>query len=275
MNKLQLLIVEDEEQDLENCRDAVDDYKRDKERDIELVECRTLGEALEKLNGSFDGAIIDLMLSGQAEAGRQVIKEIRKLFFRIPIFIYTGAPGDWDESIDGIEVFLKSDTTYYDLLDEFWDTYDTGLTRIMGGGGKIEELLGKVFLENLLLQRKKWVFYGKTDLKRTENALLRYTLNHLLQLLEEDEEHCFPEEVYLYPHVSEKITTGSIVKEKMSDQPFVILSPACDLVIRQSGEFKTDCILLVEIEAENDIVNDALDGIRRKRRREDKLKTVF
>lgn len=275
MNKLRLLIVEDAEQDLGSCREAVEDYKRDKEREIELVECKTLDEALEKLDNSFDGAIIDLTLSGQADAGSQVIEEIRTSFFRIPIFIFTGDPGARDESIEGIEIFIKSETDYYNLLDEFWDTYETGLTRIMGGGGKIEGLLGKVFLENLLLQRTKWVSYGKTDLKRTENALLRYTLNHLLQLLEEDEERCFPEEVYLYPHVSEKITTGSIVKEKTSDQLFVILSPACDLVIRQSGEFKTDRILLVEIEAENDIVNDALDGIKRQRSREDKLKTVF
>lgn len=274
MSKLRLLIVEDEERDLRACRDSVERYIDEKNRDIELVECKTLDEALQQLDNSFDGAIIDLTLGDEDDAGNQVIEDIRKSFFRIPIFIFTGR-NTLSENIDGIEVFRKDEFTYYDLLDKFCETYDTGLTRMMGGSGKIEDLLGKVFLDNLLLQRKKWVSYGKKDLERTEKALLRHTLNHLLQLLEEGEENCFPEEVYLYPHVSTDITTGSIVKEKSSDQWFVILSPACDLVRRgENGEFKTDRILLVEIEVENDIVNDALDDIKRKRSREDKLKAV-
>ena len=203
MSKLRILIVEDEEQDLRTCRDSVDRYIDEKNRDIELVECKTLDEAQEQLDNSFDGAIIDLTLGDEDDAGNQVIEEIRKSFFRIPIFIFTGRD-TLNQSIKGIEVFRKDEFTYYDLLDKFCETYDTGFTRMMGGNGEIEELLGKVFLENLLLQRKKWVSYGKADLERTEKALLRYTLNHLLQLLEEGDERCFPEEVYLYPPCIER-----------------------------------------------------------------------
>ena len=100
-----------------------------------------------------------------------------------------------------------------------------------------------------------------------EEALLRYALNHLFQLLEEGDESCFPEEAYLYPHVSEDSTTGSIVKEKTNDQLFVVLSPACDLVLR-NGKSNTDHILLVEIES----VNDALEGSRNKNRVESLVK---
>ena len=135
----------------------------------------------------------------------------------------------------------------------------------MGGRGEIEKLLNKVFLKNLLPQRKKWVSYGAKDSERTERALLRYALNHLFQLLEEGEENCFPEEVYLHPPLSENITTGSIVKEKTNDQQFAVLSPACDLVIRgENGKSNTDHILLVEIES----VDDALEGKNNKSRRE-------
>ena len=268
MNKLRILIVEDEEQDLSTCRDSVERYIDEKNRAIELVECKTLDEALEQLDNSFDGAIIDLTLGDEDDAGDQVIEEIRKSFFRIPIFIFTGRD-TLNQSIEGIEVFTKDEFTYYNLLDKFWDIYDTGLTRIMGGRGEIEKLLSKVFLENLLPQIETWVSYGKEDSERTEKALLRYTLNHLFQLLEEGDERCFPEEVYLYPHVSKNITTGSIVKEKTSNQPFVVLSPACDLVIEQdSGTFRTDHILLVEIES----VDDALEGRRNKNRVESLVK---
>jgi len=86
----------------------------------------------------------------------------------------------------------------------------------------------------------------------------------LFQLLEDDDENYFPEEVYLYPHASKHITTGSIVREKTGHQSFVVLSPACDLAIRQDGKSNTDHILLVEIES----MDDALEGKNNKGSRE-------
>ena len=279
MNKLRLLIVEDDDQELESFKDDLTDYTHEKKRDIDLVACQTLAESLNTLDNSFDGAIIDLKLvNHRSNEGNQVVERIRESFFRIPIAIFTGNPGEWDHNLNEkiilIDVFTKGEIGHYELLDRFWEIYNTGLTRIMGGRGVIEENLSKVFLENLLPQIDKWISYAETDSERTEKALLRYTLNHLLQLLEEDEERCFPEEFYLHPPVSESITTGSIVKEKDSDQPSVVLSPACDLVIRRNGEFKTDRILLVEIEGENDVVDIALNGIRRKQSKENKLRDV-
>ena len=243
VKKLRLLIVEDVEQELESFRDDLEDYTREKKRDIELVECKTLEDALDKLDNSFDGAIIDLKLANhRSNEGSQVIEKIRESFFRIPIAIFTGNPGDWNHDLNEktmlIDVFTKGETGYYELLDRFWEIYNTGLTHIMGGRGLIEQQLSEVFLKNLLPQIQAWVSYGTEDSERTEKALLRYALNHLFQLLEEDEERYFPEEFYLHPPVSKEITTGSIVKEKSSDQSFIVLSPACDLVIRRNGEFK-------------------------------------
>ena len=111
----------------------------------------------------------------------------------------------------------------------------------------------------ILSQMDTWISYAEADSERTEKALLRYAPNHLLQLLEENEEDCFPEEVYLYPSVLDRITTGSIVTT--DDQWFVVLSPACDLVPRgKNGILNTDCILLVEI----DSVEQVLGGSKSK-----------
>ena len=266
MNKLRLLIVEDVEQELESFRDDLEDYTQEKKRDIDLVECKTLEEALNTLDNSFDGAIIDLKLENhRSNEGNQIVEKIRESFFRIPIAIFTGNPGDWDHNLDEktmlIDVFTKGETGYYELLDRFWEIYNTGLTHIMGGRGAIEQRLNDVFLKNLLPQIKRWISYGETDPKRTERALLRYTLNHLLQLLEEDKEDCFREEVYLYPSVLDRITTGSMIK--IDDQWFVVLSPACDLVPRgENGVRNTDYILLVEIES----VDKVLAGSKSKGR---------
>ena len=273
MNPLRLLIVEDYEQDLEDFRETVAIYAVDKDRDIEVVECTNLDEAMGKLDPSFDGAIIDIELSTQddkVDEGNQLIRQIAESYFRIPIFVYTANPTRVDESIEGIDVYIKGKSEYSDLLDRFWAVYDTGLTRIMGGRGKIEELLSRIFRKNLTPRRDNWIERSKNEgQSRTERALLRYTLNHMLHLLDDDGESCFPEEVYLSPPLLDGITTGSIVKDKSDNQQFAILSPACDLVIRgQNGKPNTDYILLVEIES----VDDALDGSRNKNRVESLVK---
>ncbi len=274
MKKLRLLIVEDVEEELDSCRDDVADYNRDQDRNIELVECKTLDEALEKLDNSFDGAFIDLKLTPIGDEGNQVIERMRQTSSRIPIFIFTGNPGTWNDSVKDIKIYRKGAIGYYELLEKFCETYDTGLTRIMGGRGIMEESLTEVFFKNLLPQAETWVSYGKEYLEeepeRTERALLRHTLNHLLTLLDEGDENYFPEEVYLCPPMSEKFTTGSIVTAE--DQWFVVLSPACDLVIKKSGEFRTDCVLCVEIENTNDILDKVLTkaGIKRMRDADEK-----
>ena len=279
MNKLRLLFVEDSPQDIETFRDMLGEYKDETKRDIDPVECITSDqaeEALENLDGSFDGAIIDLKLGDRGDEGNKLIKKIEKSFFRIPIFIFTARPSNVDESVEGVEVYTKGEIDYYGLLDRIWSIYETGLTHIMGGRGKMEKVLSKVFKKNIFPKMDKWIEHSeKYGRDKTERALMRYTLSHLLHLLDEGQEHFFPEEFYLDPPMSEHITTGSIVKENVSNQLYVVLSPACDLVIRSDSKIKTDRILLVKIEQENNIVDEALTEIMKmsnNRRKKEKVK---
>lgn len=255
MSALRLLIVEDEQSALDAWDTSIDRYLHEKNRKIKPICFRTVEEALDGLDHTFDGAIIDLKLAEQGDEGTQVIREIGKQLFRIPIFILTGVPDNLpedfrQENANIIGVFIKgeAEAEYDKLLDRLWSIYKTGLTRIMGGRGKIEESLSKVFLKNLLPHLETWEFYGKEDPARTEKALLRHTLNHLSQLLEEDGESCFPEEMYLAPPLNQDIQPGSIVKEKKNDRWFVVMNPACDLVVRGNCERNTDRVLVVEVD---------------------------
>ena len=272
---MKILLVEDAAEQQRAFKDSVDVLKDRNDLNVEYEIAEDISGALNKIDSSYDGAIIDLWLGNDEEGGNEIVRQLGGSFTRIPIIFVTAFVNSVKDHPSVIKTRNRYEGTYESDLLLFEEICNTGLTRIMGGRGLIEQRLSEVFLKNLLPQIETWVSYGETDSERTEKALLRYALNHLFQLLEEGDESCFPEEVYLSPPLLDAITTGSIVKEKTCDQPFVILSPACDLVIRQNGEFKTDRILLVEIEAENDIVNDALDGIRRQRSREDKLKAVF
>lgn len=255
MRNLKLLLIEDEESAVEACRTSVERYMHEKERPIKLCVCESVRKAKERLDNSFDGAIIDLKLSDEEDGGVQVVQEIEESLLRLPVFVLTGYPNYLDEDFrqsntNIIRVFVKGepDAEYDQILDRLWSIYETGLTRIMGGRGKIEDSLSKVFLKNLLPHMETWESYGKVDPKRTEKALLRHTLNHLSQLLEEDMKSCFPEEMYLAPPLNQDIRPGSIVKEKKNDRWFVVMNPACDLVVRGNCERNTDRVLVAEVD---------------------------
>lgn len=256
MNSIKLLVVEDDPQDIDTCRSSVERFRIEKQREVELVECENVDEAIKKLDNTFDGAIIDLRLGDEGNEGNEVVQKINERQYRFPIAILTGTPSSADLEFSYIGVFKKGGpgSAYYDLLDRFWRINDTGLNRILGGRGIIESRLGEVFQCNILPQIEKWEVYGQADSNRTENALLRHTLNHLVQLIDEEVEDYFPEEFYLYPHPSGKIRTVSILKEKSSEKWFVVMSPDCDLVVRASGKRNTDTVLVVEVVPANEVL---------------------
>ena len=112
-------------------------------------------------------------------------KRLEDRFSVSQFFIFTANRGDIDYSLEGVEIHLKGDFGYYELLDRVWNIYETGLTHIMGSRGKMEELLSKVFKKNIFPQIDKWIKHSERDGRdKTKRALMRYTLSHLYHLLE-------------------------------------------------------------------------------------------
>lgn len=277
MSDLKILLVEDSVDQQAIFKDSVKVFN-DKNNDICAVTfeiAESLSEAMSKIDGSFDGAIVDLKLGNDDEGGNTVVRQFSETLTRVPVIFVTGFVDLVEEHPSIIHKRARGSESYESDLSMLKGISDTGITRIMGGRGIIEKTLSTVFLKNLLPYRDKWVAYGKIDSSRTEKALLRHALSHLLQLLDDDADRCFPEEVYLTPPLTEKKRTGSVVKELSGEHWFVILNPACDLVIRKNGNCKTDRILLVEIEKENNVTVLALDGITKDKKKKEKLQAVF
>ena len=251
ISDLRLLIVEDDERDLATFRGTTERYEDEKTKSIDLVECKSLAEAKSKVDNTFDGAIIDLKLGMEGGEGNQVASQINKEKFPIPIAILTGTPEVVDPTIPYVGVFTKGepDAAFDKLLDLFGEICQTGVTRILGGRGTIQAMLGSVFWSSLMPQIDSWKTYAETNPDGTEKALLRHTLSHLIQLIDEDVEDCFPEEFYLHPPPNADVRTGSILRERETDNRFVVMSPSCDLVFRQDGKRKTDRILVAEVVA--------------------------
>ncbi len=269
MNEMKLILIEDYEQDVNSCREAVQDFNEENGCQIQLEIHTTIKSASNALENSyFDGAIIDMKLADSGNEGNQALDVIRQHLKRIPVAIYTGTPDVADETdIPSIGLFKKADITYGQLIYKFWDIYKTGLTKIMGGKGQIEQSLSQIFINHLLpeispklkaSEKSNWVCYAEAKPDDTEKALLRHTLNHLIHELYKSSENCYPEEMYIHlPEQAQsgvRVDTGCILKEKTQNKFYIVLSPACDLAEREGGECNTDRALLVEIQMMEDIL---------------------
>lgn len=274
MNDMTLILIEDNDEETKSCENAVNDFNddnKDKGWHIRLethTDIETASKALE--NSYFDGAIIDMKLADSGDEGNQALDVIRQHLKRIPVAIYTGTPdvADNSDDIPLIDVFKKGDATYEQLIYKFWDIYNTGLTKIMGGKGQIEQSLSQIFIKHLLprispakvSKKSNWVYYAEEDPDNTEKALLRHTLNHLIHELYKSSENCYPEEMYIHlPNLEQdqvKVDTGCILQNKDNNKFYIVLSPACDLVEREGGGCNTDRALLVEIQMLEDILSD-------------------
>ena len=275
MNKMTLILIEDNDGEAQSCQNAVNDFNdehKNKEWCIQLVTHNNIEAASKALESSyFDGAIIDMKLADSGDEGNQALDVIRQHLKRIPVAIYTGTPdvADNSDDIPLIDVFKKGDATYEQLIYKFWDIYNTGLTKIMGGKGQIEQSLSQIFIKHLLpkispestvSEKSNWVSYAEEDPDNTEKALLRYTLNHLIHELYKSSENCYPEEMYIHlPNLEQdqvKVDTGCILQNKDNNKFYIVLSPACDLAEREEGVCNTDRALLVEIQMLEDILSD-------------------
>jgi len=276
METIKILLVEDASDQQEIFRSSVDvlNDKNQGQSEIQFTIASSLNDAVKKIDGTYDGTILDLKLNEEEDGGNKVVAELSEQLLRIPVIFVTGFPDLVDKKPTIVKIRARGDETYESDIKLLWDIKKTGLTNIMGGRGKIEETLGKVFLKNILPQIDNWIKYGKTESERTERALLRHTLNHLLQLLDQDDDIFYPEEVYIHPPLTESLKTGCILKKKVGEKYFVILNPACDLIIRKDGNFKTDYILLSEIENKNNVFECALKDITKHDKKMKMLKSI-
>lgn len=259
-NKINLLIVEDNTEQIKLYQDTIDDFNRTSNIKIKVEISKNLKDGLEQIMNreGFDAAIIDLRLDNTDTegSGKQIIRKIKENL-RFPIFVVTGYPGDLDEDLSEKNFFYRiyertKDTR--EVLKEIASIYMTGITKIMGSKGIIEEKLWKIFWGNIAENMEYWK-NGIIEEEKIEKILSRHILAHLseeLKLNEEGEfEKCHPAEVYLVPPVKKDPFTGDILKDRNSEEHFLILTPACDMELRKqennSATRNADKIILAKL----------------------------
>jgi len=245
MNTFKLLLVEDNSDAIDTFKSDLKRFKAEQNMKGDFVEyAESLNDAIELLDKShkdFDGAIIDLKLGGDDStySGNDLIARIRKRY-RIPIVIFTSTPQQQETYPQHIKVYTRGKDSYREVLEELYGWYQTGITNVAGGRGLIEEKLDEIFWNHLLPRIDTWKKQSQDD-SAFEKKLLRFTVNHLMEYLDDDSDRFVPDEVYITPPVYSHLRTGCIVKHTTHSTLHVVLTPACDLALRnKKGAAKTD-----------------------------------
>lgn len=239
-----LLLVEDDEGDRQGFMSSIARYNHENGTNVEVVQCSDVTQALDQLDHSFDGAVIDMKLGPEGGEGNAILRALEARKVRIPITILTGTPDDASDSFVHIDVKKKGEADNIEIIKDFHQVHASGLTKIMGARGLFERLLSEVYKNNILTQKEAWKAYGQANADQSEKALMRHVLNHLVHMVDLDEESCVAEEFYIYPPMDQALRTGSIVESKADGSSYAVMNPACDLVIRGEGDFKARNITL-------------------------------
>jgi len=281
---MKILVLEDDEAQFETYTDAAEDFGKEKQIEINLVQATSVKSAIQQMyERSFDGAIIDLNLDeGQPEeaGGNIVLTEIKETR-RFPIIVVSGNLANLEEehreSVSPLFKLYDRTVENNTIFNDIFKVYQTGITDILGGRGVIEAQLRNIFWEYLANDFDVWLDKGSQ-----KKSFLRYTLAHLVEALghsTEDEKFYHEAEFYIKPPIQKHIATGDIVEKE--GKRYVVLSPACDIQAREkNGEitFNADRIILgklIRIDRDAFLENGIIIKGDNANEREKKLKKII
>ncbi|MBP5287460.1 MAG: hypothetical protein J6Z08_06145 [Elusimicrobiales bacterium] len=233
---MNILLVDDDKQEFEtwNLRLHTDCEKLQKEHNIELFNARDSKEAEDKIkSGEIEFLIVDLKLANNSN-GKDFLQTIQKYGWRIPTVIYTGTPDEGQDEKYVLKIYKKGDTGIPEILDDIISIYDTGITEVLSRDGLVQNIINKFYQEIFINNMDLWIRRQQENSNKTmvQRSLLKILLNNLNAHIDYDEDKAYSEQFYIYPFSNNSISTGSILKVKNSEKYFLLISPACDMVLR-------------------------------------------
>lgn len=269
---MRLLIVDDATTDLDACRTSKERWNRSHSGESvisELVEIKTYPDARQYFKShdacSIDGIILDLKLAEQADAGQLLIDDLNAMHRRMPIVVFTATQDPLSFQYL-LGAFKKGDKPYDAAFERFEIAQKVGLTKILGCDGVIDRQLKDIFDKAIVPRLDSWKKY--VDVAGSENAeraLSRSVVMHLHEAMDEDDAFA-PDEFYvtLLSSKADGVVTGGIFIARNAEagmKHYVVMSPACDLVIRADGKPKSPTVLLARLEDFDPIYEKACEGM--------------
>lgn len=254
---MKLLIVENEPEQVQLYLDVIESYNKTSDVQIEPKPFFNIEDAKEALkNDYYDAAIIDLKLTENTSElqGMEIVNSIIDKL-RFPVFIVSGSIGQIDTPESALFKKRLRDGDFKDILKEILKIYNTGITKILNNKGTIEEYLNNIFWNHLSNSMENWIEDVSRSPEEKQKSLLRYTLMHMQEYIDEDIEKYHPSEFYITEPIKQNIFTGDLVSFKNGDR-FIVLTPSCDIVLRKDGTRNTKLILFCKIKDLKDEVKN-------------------
>ena len=239
--KMDILLLEDHESDIESCKSSLERFHEEHpENVINLLEAKTPSDAESFFTNScyrIEGAIVDLKIGSDQQAGNGVIAFINNHNLRIPIIITTGTPDYANQDYKYAGVHTKGSFDYAEIFSKFAGIQKTGLYDILGQNGIGETFLNEIFQKSIVPYLGKWIDYTQNnssqDIKR---AFMRHILSHAMEKLDGDFDEFFPEECYLHKEQTTFPRPGEIFECNTPEghrQFWCIITPPCDLAMHK------------------------------------------
>lgn len=251
---MKILFVEDDSSSISAFETSLSAWNEDhQDCTISAEMCKSYADAVAFLmsGGAFDlvGLIVDLTLADGEGTGNKLIKKLDGMHRRIPVIAFTATP-DALECPYVLARMKKGENSYEEAFKRFSDAEKIGLTRILGCNGRIDLLLQQIFDVAIMPRFSSWYEYAKChDATEAENALSRSVVEHLHAALDGDCSQFAPEEFYISKLAQSRYPRpGEVLKMKKDGNYYVVLSPSCDLALRENGKPKTDRFLVCEME---------------------------
>lgn len=263
MAELKLLIVEDDLELITSYNRDIDSFNLGSDVKIIHKQVSDKEAALTILKDKkiyFDAAIVDLKLDSNEKAdddysGNDVIREI-KSNLRFPVFVVTGTPQHIAEDlrIQSSLFKIKTRGEEDDHLQQLVDIYNTGITKIINSKGLIEDFLNNIFWNHISDSINNWVNDDSRNSDEKQKSLLRYTLMHMQEYIDEDIEKYHPSEFYIIRPIKQNIFTGDIIT--YNNSKYIVLTPSCDIVLRSDGTRNTKHILFCKIKTLPEVIEN-------------------
>lgn len=254
IQKVSVLIIEDEKNQIDVLVDAIDDFND--ESGAHFISCSIANNYTDSLNllltEDFDGVIIDLNLDQTKTDDKDLdgnkLIDIIVTKLRVPIIIRTGNPTSFESDLitaenNFLSIYTK-DQQVDSIIEHVIKWFDLGFSKTLGTKGILEHYLNKLFWHQISRNLNEWENDNITS-NEQEKSLIRFTLNVLQSYLEIDEtgnfESFHPAEVYIKPAVKEDLFFCDILQDN-NENNFIILTPSCEM-----AQAKYKKILLAKI----------------------------
>lgn len=275
MEKLNLVIIDDEKTQIESYRGVIEDYNlklSDENRDLEITvkDFKNSDSVMEYfMKERVDAIILDLQWTkGEEELEGADFLESLKKAYRIPVIVVSGYVNKISDEKES-DLFKKysTDDSFKDVLDYIVKIYDSGYTKAFGYKGLLEEKIVQTFWSFVNSNLSYWQNLNSIN---KEKRLLRYFLSRLIDTMQINEDflddNYHMTEYYSYPPYNENIVSGDIVE--YNKELYIVITPPCDI-----SNDKNSYIHLLGIDSINKIIEEYWK--RKESKREDYIKKVI